>query len=98
MFINVYCCKGYLVACKAMSHGCEGIFSLLLQSNQRNYGQYFVDISLHPFNQHSLFSTVFQVQRSRLPSKNFLCISMDMLQIGALVLVGRLVEAKVLSA
>ena len=29
-----------------------------------------------------------------LPSKNFLCISMDMLQIGALVLVGRLVEAE----
>ncbi len=32
-------------------------------------------------------------KRSSLPSKNFLCISMDMLQIGPLVLVGRLVEA-----
>ena len=33
------------------------------------------------------------LERSSLPSKNFLCISMDMLQIGALVLVGCLVEA-----
>ncbi len=33
-------------------------------------------------------------ERSGLPSKNFLCIPMDMLQIGVLVLVGRLVEAK----
>ncbi len=32
-------------------------------------------------------------ERSSLPSKNFPCISMDMLQIGALVLLGRLVEA-----
>ncbi len=32
-------------------------------------------------------------ERSSLPSKNFLCISMDMLQIGPLVLVRRLVEA-----
>ncbi len=31
-------------------------------------------------------------ERSSLPSKNFLLISMDMLQIGALSLVGRLVE------
>ena len=34
-------------------------------------------------------------ERSSLPSKNFPCISMDMLQIGALVLLGRLVEAYV---
>ncbi len=33
-------------------------------------------------------------EKSSLPSKNFPCISMDMLQIGALVLLGRLVEAK----
>ena len=33
-------------------------------------------------------------ERSSLPSKNFPCISMDMLQIGALVLLGRLVEAQ----
>ncbi len=32
-------------------------------------------------------------ERKSLPSKNFPCISMDMLQIGALVLLGRLVEA-----
>ncbi len=32
-------------------------------------------------------------ERSSLPSKNFPCISMDMLQIGALVLLRRLVEA-----
>ncbi len=32
-------------------------------------------------------------ERSSLPSKNFPCISMDMLQIGALVLLGSLVEA-----
>ncbi len=32
-------------------------------------------------------------ERSSLPSKNFPCISMEMLQIGALVLLGRLVEA-----
>ena len=35
-------------------------------------------------------------ERSSLPSKNFLCISMYMLQIGALVLVGRRVEAVIL--
>ncbi len=34
-----------------------------------------------------------EYERSSLPSKNFPCISMDMLQIGALVLLGRLVEA-----
>ncbi len=33
------------------------------------------------------------IKRSSFPSKNFLCISMYMLQIGALVLIGRLVEA-----
>ena len=33
------------------------------------------------------------LERSSLPSKNFPCISMDMLQIGALLLLGRLVEA-----
>ncbi len=33
-------------------------------------------------------------ERSSLPSKKFLCISMGMLQIGALSLVGRLVEAR----
>ena len=33
------------------------------------------------------------IERSSLPSKNFPCISMEMLQIGALVLLGRLVEA-----
>ncbi len=33
-------------------------------------------------------------ERSSLPSKNFLCITMDMLQIGALVLIGRLAEAE----
>ncbi len=32
-------------------------------------------------------------ERSSLPSKKFPCISMDMLQMGALVLLGRLVEA-----
>ncbi len=32
-------------------------------------------------------------ERSSLPSRNLLCISIDMLQIGALVLLGRLVEA-----
>ena len=32
-------------------------------------------------------------ERSSLPNKNFPCISMDLLQIGALVLLGRLVEA-----
>ncbi len=31
-------------------------------------------------------------ERSSFPSKNFPCISMDMLQIGALMLLGRLVE------
>ena len=35
----------------------------------------------------------YRPERSSLPSKNFPCISMDMLQIGALVLLGRLVEA-----
>ncbi len=34
------------------------------------------------------------IERSSLPSKNFPCISMDMLQIGALVLLGRLLEAR----
>ena len=34
-------------------------------------------------------------ERSSLPSKNFSCFSIDMLQIGALVLLGRLVEAAV---
>ena len=32
-------------------------------------------------------------ERSSLPSKNFPCISMEMLQIGALLLLGRLVES-----
>ena len=32
-------------------------------------------------------------ERSSLPRKKFICISMGMLQIGALLLVGRLVEA-----
>ncbi len=39
------------------------------------------------------FLTVDRFERSSLPSKKFLCISMGMLQIGALLLVGRLVEA-----
>ncbi len=34
-----------------------------------------------------------ELEGSSLPSKNFPCISMDMLQIGALMLLGRLVEA-----
>ncbi len=38
-------------------------------------------------------SDQFDSERSSLPSKNFPCISMDMLKIGALVLLGRLVEA-----
>ncbi len=37
-------------------------------------------------------STLRKKQPSYIPSKNFPCISMDMLQIGALVLLGRLVE------
>ena len=38
---------------------------------------------------------MFFSERSSLPSKNFPYISMDMLQIGALVLLGRLVEAHI---
>ena len=37
----------------------------------------------------------FKLERSSLPSKKFLCISIGMLQIGALSLVGRLVKAVV---
>ena len=36
-------------------------------------------------------------ERSSLPSKNFPCISMDMLQIGALVLLGRPIESQTAS-
>ncbi len=38
-------------------------------------------------------NNIHKAERSSLPSKNFPCISMDMLQIGALVLLGRPVEA-----
>ena len=44
---------------------------------------------INPIN---LPSPVINTERSSLPSKNFLCNSMYMLQIGALLLVGRLVE------
>ncbi len=46
---------------------------------------------------HICFSKSKWYERSSLPSKNFPCISMDMLQIGALVLLGRLVEAYLLN-
>ncbi len=40
------------------------------------------------------FKIISLYERSSLPSKKFLCISMGMLHIGALSLVGRLFEAK----
>ncbi len=47
----------------------------------------------HPIDTTICIAAKNSCEKSSLPSKNLPCISMDKLQIGALVLLGRLVEA-----